>query len=102
MIVLSPEEAWKKIDRGAVVVDVRTAAEYAKGHLVVEGQGVLNIPHEQISSILGIMSDRETVIVLYCKVGGRAEYAKEILTKAGFKNVYNAGGYQDLAALRER
>ena len=101
MIVISPEEAWKKIDRGALVVDVRTAAEYVKGHLVVNGKGVLNVPYQQISSILGVTSDPETVIVLYCKVGGRAEYAKDVLTKAGFKNVYNAGGYEELAAAQK-
>jgi phage shock protein E len=74
------------------VIDVRSASEYAAGHL----QGAVNMDvesatfSEQISTL-----DRSGVYVLYCHSGRRAGVAKDAMTAAGFTNVTNAGGYQD-------
>ena len=85
--------AWQKIQSGATLVDVRTAEEFAAGHL----PGAINIPLQQLPDVVvrsGIA--RETSLVLYCRSGRRSEMAREILNAAGYTRVYNAGGYQAL------
>ena len=74
------------------VIDVRSASEYAAGHL----KGAVNMDvesatfSEQISTL-----DKNGVYVLYCHSGRRAGAAKDTMTAAGFTKVTNAGGYQD-------
>ena len=88
-----PKVAWQKIAAGALVIDVRTTQEFAQGHL----PNALNIPHNQIKQGIKINKVKpKTEIVVYCKSGFRAGLAKKILAKAGYKNVYNAGGYEAL------
>lgn len=94
---LSPAEAWKKIEKGAMLVDVRTPDEYRSGHI----EGAKNIPLDQIKSKpegLGLEPEKE--MVLYCRSGHRAGLAEAILEKHGFKKVYNAGGYSGLQSKR--
>jgi len=85
--------AWEAIAKGAVVVDVRTDAEYQQGHL----PGAVNIPHDQIASrVAELPSDKGRAIVLYCRSGRRSGIAKQSLEKLGFTNAINAGGYDAL------
>ncbi len=92
---LSPSEAWDKIRQGALVIDVRSADEYASGHL----DQAINVPHTEIGRNGDEISpDHEREIVVYCKSGRRAGAAQQELLAAGYRHVYNAGGYSDLAA----
>ncbi|MFL1732782.1 rhodanese-like domain-containing protein [Moraxella oculi] len=76
-----------------VWIDVRSAEEYAQGHL----QGALNITNEQIADqIPSVAPNKNTPIHLYCRSGRRAEVVKNTLTKLGYVNVTNHGGYDDL------
>lgn len=85
--------AWQKIHNGATLVDVRTAEEFAAGHL----PGAINIPLQQLpNAVLRSGIVKETPLVLYCRSGRRSEMAREILSAAGYTRVYNAGGYQTL------
>jgi len=74
------------------VIDVRSAQEYASGHL----EGAVNMDvesanfAEQISTL-----DKNGSYVLYCHSGRRAGIALDTMKAAGFTNVVNAGGYQD-------
>ena len=86
---------WQKIDEGALLVDVRSPAEFEQGHL----EGALLIPHTQVASRLAEFGDdKSRPIVLYCKSGGRAGKAQKVLEENGFTNLTNGGGYQDLLA----
>ncbi len=85
--------AWKMIDQGALLIDVRTDREYVGGHLV----DAILIPHQRIMNQfarLEIRKDRR--IVLYCRSGRRAEIAETALRKAGYTNLFNGGGYTAL------
>ena len=74
-------------------IDVRSAEEFNSGHL----QNAVNIPHDQIiEGIKAISSDKNAPINLYCRSGRRAEIALNELKKAGYTNVTNHGGYEDL------
>jgi phage shock protein E len=83
-----PEELW---------IDVRTQEEWDSGHL----EEAFHIPHDQIATrISEATTNKEAIIHLYCRSGGRAGRAKTALEELGFTQVMNEGGYEDL--LKER
>lgn len=46
------------------------------------------------AKVVGIEKDKP--IVVYCGSGRRANEAKKVLTRNGYRNVMNAGGYEDI------
>jgi phage shock protein E len=87
-----PAAVHAKIKAGAMVVDVRTPAEFASGAY----QGAINIPLDQVEKRLADFGDRKRPIVLYCRSGHRAGLAKAILESNGFSDVTNGGGLKDM------
>lgn len=92
-----PEAARKMISAGAVVIDVRTPDEFAEDHL----QQATNIPiqdfAQRIAEVDKLTSgDKTKPIVLHCAAGGRATKAKTQLEAAGYTQVVNGGGLDDL------
>ena len=76
-----------------VWIDVRSAEEFNAGHL----QDAVNIPHDQIlARIQAVSPDKNAPANLYCRSGRRAEAALNELKNAGYTNVTNHGGYEDL------
>ena len=72
---------------GLQVVDVRTAAEVAKGML----PGALHIPVDELRARLGELDPaRETLVC--CQAGLRGYLASRILTQHGFEDVRNLTG----------
>jgi len=81
-------------------IDVRTAEEFAAGHV----SQAVNIPYEEITQRIGeVTEDKDALIYVYCRSGRRSGIAMEDLRQAGFSNVVNVGGLQDAqrAAARE-
>lgn len=90
---VNPEQAWSLIKSGATLIDVRTAAEFDAGHL----PGAKNIPHDHLAHRLNELDlSSEDNIVLYCKSGGRSDFAMKVMQNLGFKRAVNAGGYEEL------
>lgn len=80
----------------ALWIDVRTAEEYAAGHV----QQAVNIPYEEIAGRVGeVTTDKDALIYVYCRSGRRSGIAKETLDRAGYTRVFNIGGFE--AALRK-
>lgn len=76
----------------AVVVDVRTPAEYAAGHLA----GAVNVDFfGDFETQMGAF-DRERPVYLYCASGTRSGGAASKMERMGFRTVVNAGGYSSL------
>ena len=76
-----------------VWIDGRSAEEFNAGHL----QDAVNIPHDQIlARIQAVSPDKNAPVNLYCRSGRRAETALTELKNAGYTNVTNHGGYEDL------
>ena len=77
------------IAAGTVVIDVRTPAEYASGHLA----GAINIDVQSASfnSVASQLPANGTY-VLYFHSGARAAAAISHLTTLGFTHLTNAGG----------
>lgn len=91
----APPDATPAAQR--VLIDVRSPEEYAQGHL----EGAVNIPHDVIGERIGeVAKSRETPITLYCRSGRRSGMALETLGKRGYRNVENAGAYEDLKKRR--
>lgn len=92
-----PAAAKKLIGEGAVVFDVRSPDEFGAGHLPT----ATNLPIDQFASRLAeveqaVGADKSKPIVVYCGTGARASKAKQTLTEAGYTNVVNGGGLDDL------
>ncbi len=87
------QQAWDWIKSGALLVDVRTPAEFAEGHLA----GARNIPLDQVRNrIAEFGPDRDARIVVYCRSGRRSGLARDALRELGFRQVLNGGGYDAL------
>lgn len=77
------------------VIDVRTPAEFAEGHL----DGAININWEDIGFADEVSAlDKDGVYVLYCRSGNRAGQAIDAMTSMGFTNLTNAGGVDAASA----
>ena len=92
-----PEAAKALIASGAVVIDVRTAEEFAGEHVA----NAINIPVEELAKRLAevdqlVASDKAKPVVVYCQSGHRAVQAKRELERAGYSRVVNGGGVDDL------
>ena len=73
---------------GAVLIDVRSASEYAEGHL----NNSINLTVDTIGvNIETLVPDKNTKIIVYCRSGNRSATALETLNNLGYKNVYDLG-----------
>lgn len=91
---LSPMDATLKINReDALVVDVRTQDEFARGHIV----GARHIPVADLERRLPeLEKNKSKPMILCCQTGARSASALATLRKAGFEKVYNLrGGLQE-------
>ncbi|MFC5077436.1 Thiosulfate sulfurtransferase PspE precursor [Vibrio thalassae] len=85
------EQGWQMIEQGALLVDVRTPAEFADGHLA----SAKNYPLSDIDKYFAHI-DKSTPIVVYCRSGNRSGKALDYLTSIGFSHVHNAGGFEEM------
>lgn len=77
---------------GAQIIDVRTPAEYAGGHI----KGSKNIPLNELQSKMKQIKKDKPVITC-CASGMRSSSAKGILRSNGYTEVYNGGGWASLS-----
>ena len=83
---------------GTLLIDVRSAEEFASGAL----SGAQNISHEQIAAqISRVAPDKSKPIVLYCRSGRRSGLAQDALQALGYQQVVNAGGIDSLKAAQQ-
>jgi len=88
---ISPQEAKQMMDSGVpyVLVDVRTAGEYAEKRIV----GAILIPNDEISArAASELPDKDARIFVYCRSGNRSASAATTLATMGYTNVYDIGG----------
>ena len=86
---VAPMQVDELTARGAQVIDVRTSAEFASGHAACSK----NIPLDRLQDRLGQL-DRKLPILVCCATGSRSAFAKNLLERAGFTDVHNAGPWQ--------
>jgi phage shock protein E len=89
--------AFAIADKGAspLIIDVRTPAEWDRGHL----EDAKHIEWQDIGTFISdLTSDKDETIYVYCRSGARSGKAKTILDELGYSNVINAGGVADAQA----
>ena len=85
---IKPIDALPKVQEAyAQFVDVRTPEEYAAGHAT----RAVNIPLNDLPANLDRLEKNEPVYVI-CQTGRRSREAADVLTKNGFKWVFNVTG----------
>ena len=97
---LTPEQANESLNTNSAVtyVDVRTVAEFVKGH--PKGK-IINVPivffhpttneifqNESFDLVMEEVCPKQTPLIVGCEKGPRAKQAVERLTAAGYENVY--------------
>lgn len=78
-----------------IVLDVRTADEYASGHL--EGAQLLDFNGGDLADAIPSL-DPEAQYVVYCRSGNRSGQAIALMAQAGFEHLTNAGSLDQAAA----
>ena len=72
-----------------LILDVRSAEEYAEGHV----PGAINIPHTDVAAQMSIIQTyKDKPVVVYCRSGYRAGKAADILLEADFSDVRHLEG----------
>lgn len=93
--MITHQQARQEQLNGATMVDVRESDEWEAGHVA----GALLCPVAQIASDPDLRIEPDAPVITYCKAGGRAERAAEILEAAGYTDVKPmAGGFGDWQA----
>ncbi len=85
------EKAMEKINKGAIVIDVRTPEEYSSGNF----QNSINIPLNTIQDNIDKIRSYSEDIVVVCASGNRSGQAQQILSENGIE-VTNGGSWLDL------
>ena len=86
---ISQQEFLSQKPGSYLILDVRTPEEYAAGHL----DKAVNISHDRLAEHLPeIQNFAATPVLLYCRSGNRVVKAAEVLTQAGFTNLYHLTG----------
>ncbi|WNF38442.1 FAD-dependent oxidoreductase [Bacillaceae bacterium IKA-2] len=77
-----------------LIVDVRTAGEFAYGAY----PGAINIPLDELETRVEKLGKKDRKINLYCESGARSAYAVKFLKTYGFTNLENGGGLAKMMA----
>lgn len=81
---LSQDEFVQKVqDKDVVIIDVRTAAEFARGHI----EGAVNIAHTDIMKNASLLDQyKGKDLVLYCHSGVRVRRTTDFLREVAYVN----------------
>ena len=88
---VSGEEAYLMMndETGYAIVDVRTAEEFAAGHI----PGAVNVPVESIGEVQPAeLPDTGQRLFVYCRTGKRSADASEKLVALGYTDIVDIGG----------
>ena len=78
-----------KGDPAAILVDVRTPAEFAEGHL----PGALNVELDRLADLApSLLPDKNAHLLVYCRSGNRSGFAVSMLKNQGYSRLVNMTG----------
>ena len=79
-------------ESGYIIIDAREQYEYDEGHIL----GAILIPYGEIADRAEKeLTDKDQLILVYCRSGRRSKIAAEELVKLGYTNVKEFGGIID-------
>ncbi len=91
---ITAEEAKQIMDseEGYIILDVRTQEEYDQGYI----PGAILIPDTEIKAKAEeVLTDKDQLILVYCRSGRRSKLAAEALVELGYTNIKEFGGIID-------
>ena len=91
---VTSDEAAKMMaeEKDYIILDVRTAGEYAGGHI----PNAINVPNESINAAPPKeLPDKDQRIFVYCRSGSRSMQASQKLVDLGYTNIVEMGGIKD-------
>ena len=89
VVDISADEMLKQLNDDWLIIDVRSAEEYAEGHV----PGAINISHKELADNLDkVLGHKDKPVVVYCRSGFRAGKAADILLKNDFSQVKHLDG----------
>ena len=91
---ITAEEAKQIMDSedGYIILDTRTREEYDEGHI----PGAIVISYEEITEKAEeVLTDKDQLILVYCRSGRRSKIAAEALVELGYTNIKEFGGIID-------
>ena len=91
---ITAEEAKRIMDseEGYIILDVRAQEEYDESHI----PGAILIPHTEIEARAEeVLTDKDQLILVYCRSGRRSKIAAEALVELGYTNIKEFGGIID-------
>jgi len=88
---ITQEEAKEMMDTQEVIVlDVREQDEYDSGH--IPGTVLLPVGTIDENSAAGVIPEKDSTVLVYCRSGNRSKTASSALAELGYTNVYEFGG----------
>lgn len=91
---ITAQQAKEIMDKeeGYIILDTRTQQEYDESHI----PGAILIPYDEVQEKAeGILTDKNQLILVYCRSGRRSKLAAEDLVKLGYTNIKEFGGILD-------
>ena len=86
---VSPTDAVRLMNGGALMVDVRSANQFKDGHI----NGAKNVPGDQIAAGAPALERfKDKTVIVCCESGVTSGAAARKLAALGFKQVYNLRG----------
>ena len=93
VVAVDQAKAEELIDKGAILIDVRSITEYNQGHIEgainIDVQDILKVTDSLIYNNASISKDKK--IIVYCRSGSRSSSAAGKLIELGYTNVYDLG-----------
>ncbi len=78
------------LDKGALVIDVRSEGEFQERHL----PGTINIPLNRLGSEIARRApNKAQPLLLHCLTGTRSGMGTSLLKRMGYQHVFNLGSY---------
>lgn len=95
---IEQDEAKSLMDteKDYIILDVRTEGEYAEGHIpgaiCIPNETIDDISKEGIDSMAEVLTDKDQLILVYCRSGNRSAQASQKLANMGYTNIKEFGG----------
>ncbi|WP_119697729.1 rhodanese-like domain-containing protein [Microbacterium halotolerans] len=83
-----------EVSDATILLDVRTAAEHAAGHL--DGAKLLDLNGGDLAAAIPSL-DPDAEYLVYCRSGSRSGQAIALMEQAGFTNLTNLGSLEQAA-----
>ena len=92
---ITAEEAKELMDvwKYEIILDVREQDEYDEKHI----PGAILLPVGMIDeeTAAGVIPEKDTMVLVYCRSGNRSKTAASKLAELGYTQVYEFGGIND-------